>query len=127
MLSAIVQYAPYALKEGWQSGRQRFTDTALDALERFAPGLRSSIVAAELLTPADMEQEFRTVGGHWHHGDLAFDQFLMVRPVPGAAQYRTPVAGLYLCGAGCHPGGGVMGMAGRNAAQQVLQSGTHRD
>ncbi len=120
VLSAIVQYAPYALKEGWENGRQRFMDSALDTLERFAPGLRSCIVAAEVVTPADMEQEFRISGGHWHHGDLAFDQFLMVRPVPGAAQYRTPVAGLFLCGAGCHPGGGVMGVAGRNAAQQVL-------
>jgi phytoene dehydrogenase-like protein len=123
VLSAIVQYAPYALKEGWQSGRQRFMDAALNTLERVAPGLRGSIVAAELLTPADMEREFRISGGHWHHGELAFDQFLMVRPVPGAAQYRTPVDGLFLCGAGCHPGGGVMGIAGRNAAQQVLKSG----
>jgi phytoene dehydrogenase-like protein len=122
VLSAIVQYAPYALKEGWQNGRQRFMDAALDTLERFAPGLRGSIVAAELLTPADMEHDFRTSGGHWHHGDLAFDQFLMVRPVPGAAQYRTPLDGLFLCGAGCHPGGGVMGVAGRNAARQILAS-----
>jgi phytoene dehydrogenase-like protein len=120
VLSAIVQYAPYALKEGWQSGRRRCLDAALDELERYAPGLRGSIVGAELLTPADMEQEFGISGGHWHHGDLAFDQFLMVRPVPGAAQYRTPVEGLFLCGAGCHPGGGVMGIAGRNAAREVL-------
>jgi phytoene dehydrogenase-like protein len=120
VLSAIVQYAPYALKEGWENGRQRFLDTALDTLEGFAPGLRSCITTAELLTPADIEQEFRISGGHWHHGDLAFDQFLMVRPVPGAAQYLTPLEGLFLCGAGCHPGGGVMGIAGRNAAQQVL-------
>jgi phytoene dehydrogenase-like protein len=124
VLSAIVQYAPYALKEGWQSGRQRFLDTALDSLERYAPGLRGCIVGAELLTPADMETEFRMSGGHWHHGDLAFDQFLMVRPVPGAAQYRTPMNGLFLCGAGCHPGGGVMGVAGRNAAREVLTLGT---
>lgn len=123
VLSAIVQYAPYALKEGWQNGRQRFLDTALDSLERYAPGLRGCIVAAELLTPADMETEFRVSGGHWHHGDLAFDQFLMVRPVPGAAQYRTPMDGLFLCGAGCHPGGGVMGVAGRNAAREVLTLG----
>jgi phytoene dehydrogenase-like protein len=122
VLSAIVQYAPYALKEGWSSGRQSFMDTCLGTLEEFAPGLRGSVVGAELLTPPDMEREFRISGGHWHHGDLAFDQFLMVRPVPGAAQYRTPVDGLYLCGAGCHPGGGVMGIAGRNAARQVLQS-----
>jgi phytoene dehydrogenase-like protein len=121
VLSAIVQYAPYALKQGWQAQRQRFTDVCIDTLESVAPGLRSSIVGAELLTPVDMEREFRISGGHWHHGDLAFDQFLMVRPVPGAAQHRTPLEGLFLCGAGCHPGGGVMGIAGRNAAQQVLQ------
>jgi phytoene dehydrogenase-like protein len=122
VLSAILQYAPYALKEGWESGRQRFVDAALDSMERFAPGLRSCVIGAELLTPVDIEREFRISGGHWHHGDLAFDQFLMVRPVPGAAQYRTPMDGLYLCGAGCHPGGGVMGIAGRNAAQQVLKA-----
>jgi phytoene dehydrogenase-like protein len=121
VLSAIVQYVPYALKEGWESGRARLLQTALGSLETLSPGLRASVVGAELLTPPDLEREFRSSGGHWHQGDLAFDQFLMVRPVPGAAQYRTPLSGLYLCGAGCHPGGGVMGVAGRNAAQQVLQ------
>jgi phytoene dehydrogenase-like protein len=121
VLSAVVQYAPYALKAGWEAGRQGFLDAALDTLERFAPGLRGTVVAAEVSTPADMEREFRTSGGHWHHGDLAFDQILMVRPVPGAAQYQTPMAGLFLCGAGCHPGGGVMGIAGRNAAREVLK------
>ncbi len=121
VLSAILQYAPYSLKEGWQSGRQRLLEAALDSLERHAPGLRTGVIGAELLTPPDIEREFRISGGHWHHGDLAFDQFLMVRPVPGAAQYRTPLQGLYLCGAGCHPGGGVMGVAGLNAAQEVLK------
>ena len=121
VLSAIVQYAPYTLKEGWQNARQRFLDTALDTLEKYEPGLRSAIVFAEIATPVDLEREFRISGGHWHHGDLAFDQILMVRPVPGAAQYRAPIAGLFLCGAGSHPGGGVMGIAGRNAAQQVLK------
>jgi phytoene dehydrogenase-like protein len=120
VLSAIVQYVPYALEEGWESGRPRLLETVLDSLERLSPGLRDSVLSAELLTPPDLEREFRSSGGHWHHGDLAFDQCLMVRPVPGAAQYRTPIAGLFLCGAGCHPGGGVMGVAGRNAAHQVL-------
>jgi phytoene dehydrogenase-like protein len=121
VLSAIIQYAPYALAAGWEHERQRFTDLAIGSIERYAPGLRRTISCAEVLTPVDIEREFRITGGHWHHVDLAFDQFFMVRPLPGAAQYRTPVAGLYLCGAGCHPGGGVMGMAGRNAARQVLQ------
>jgi len=121
VLSAIVQYAPYALAAGWEPERQRFADLAIGTIERYAPGLRGTISCAEVLTPVDIEREFRITGGHWHHVDLAFDQFFMVRPLPGAAQYQTPVAGLYLCGAGCHPGGGVMGMAGRNAARQVLK------
>jgi len=120
VLSAIVQYVPYALAAGWAEGRQRCMDLAIDTLERHAPGLRRSIIAAELLAPPDLEREFGITGGHWHHADLALDQFYMVRPVPGATQYRTPVGGLYLCGAGCHPGGGVMGIAGRNAAHQLL-------
>jgi phytoene dehydrogenase-like protein len=125
VLSVILQYAPYSLREGWQTGRQRLMDIALDMLERHAPGLRAGVIEAELLTPPDIEREFRISGGHWHHGDLAFDQFLMVRPVPGAAQYRTPMQGLYLCGAGCHPGGGVMGVAGLNAAREVLKWKVH--
>jgi phytoene dehydrogenase-like protein len=124
VLSAVVQYAPYALKGGWDSARQPFIERCLDTLESVAPGLRSSVIASELVTPVDMEREYRNEGGHWHQGDLAFDQFFFVRPVPGAAQHRTPLPGLYLCGAGCHPGGGVMGVAGRNAAQQVLKAGS---
>jgi phytoene dehydrogenase-like protein len=122
VLSAVVQYAPYALRGGWENGRAGFLEAALKSLETVAPGLRECIVAAEVLTPVDLEREFRSSGGHWHHGDLAFDQFFMLRPVPGAAQYRTPVEGLYLCGAGCHPGGGVMGLAGRNAARGILEA-----
>ncbi len=120
VLSAVVQYAPYTLSAGWENERGRFTDRVIDTLETYAPQLRRSIVAAELLTPLDIERQFRIVGGHWHHAELALDQFYMVRPVPGAAQYATPVRGLFLCGAGCHPGGGVMGTAGRNAARQIL-------
>lgn len=121
VLSAVVQYAPYRLASGWESGRQRFLDVILATLETHAPGLRESVLAAELLTPADIEAQFRISGGHWHHTELALDQFFMVRPLAGAAQYRAPVGGLYLCGAGCHPGGGVMGIAGRNAARQILR------
>ncbi|HEY2684796.1 MAG TPA: NAD(P)/FAD-dependent oxidoreductase [Steroidobacteraceae bacterium] len=122
VMSVVAQYAPYALRGGWtEAARQGFTNAILDQLEALAPGLRESIAAVQLLTPLDLEASFGMSGGHWHHGDLAFDQFLMVRPVPGAAQYRTPLPGLYLCGAGCHPGGGVMGVAGRNAAAQVLK------
>jgi len=121
VMSVIVQYAPYALAGGWEGQRQAFTERIIETLVGFAPQLRESIAAAELLTPADIEREFRISGGHWHHAELALDQFLMVRPVPGAAQYRTPVPGLFLCGAGCHPGGGVMGLPGRNAARALMR------
>jgi phytoene dehydrogenase-like protein len=122
VLSAVVQYAPYDLAGGWDANRERFREVVLSALERFAPGLRRQVVAAELLTPLDIEREFRITGGHWHHGELTLDQFMMLRPVPGAQQYVMPVRGLYMCGAGCHPGGGVMGTAGRNAAGAILKN-----
>jgi phytoene dehydrogenase-like protein len=123
VISAIVQYVPYELAGcGWDQVRKRFTGLIVDLLEQYAPGLRSSVRAAELLTPPDLEREFRIRGGHWHHAELALDQFLMLRPVPGAAQYRTPLEGLYLCGAGSHPGGGVMGIAGHNAAREIIRA-----
>lgn len=127
VLSVIVQYVPYQLAQGgWEEQRQQLVERVIDQLDARAPGLRSTVLASELLTPADMEREFRISGGHWHHAELSLDQFLMVRPIPGAAQYRTPLQGLFLCGAGCHPGGGVMGIAGRNAARQVVKEGaTH--
>lgn len=120
VLSAIVQYAPRNLGAGWNESRAAFTEAIMDVLSCYAPDIREKTTAVELLTPEDLEYEFRLPGGHWHHGELSLDQFLMLRPVPKSAQYRTPVSGLYLCGAGCHPGGGVMGSAGRNAATAVL-------
>ncbi len=120
VLSAIVQYAPFDPRASSDTARKELLDHALAVLERAAPGLRRQVIASELLLPADIEREFRITGGHWHHGELALDQILMLRPVPGAAQYRMPVNGLWLCGAGCHPGGGIMGAAGRNAAKAVL-------
>jgi len=120
VLSAIVQYLPYQIGGGWDRGRQPCIETLIATLEDHAPGISSLVAGAELLTPQDIEQRFHIHGGHWHHGELAFDQFFMVRPVPGATQYSTPMAGLYLCGAGTHPGGGVMGYAGRNAARRIL-------
>jgi phytoene dehydrogenase-like protein len=122
VLSAIVQFVPYELKGGWtDAARDACRERAIDTIAAYAPDLRSHISHAELLTPADIERELRISGGHWHHGELAFDQFLMLRPVAGAPHYAMPVPGLYLCGAGCHPGGGVMGAAGRHAARAVLE------
>jgi len=121
VLSAIVQYAPYQLKGGWtDTARDRFMKTAIDKLAEYTPDLPQRITASELLTPADIEKEFHITGGHWHHGELTLDQFLFVRPVGGAAQYAMPLDGLYLCGAGSHPGGGISGAAGRNAARVIL-------
>jgi phytoene dehydrogenase-like protein len=121
VLSAVVQYAPCELKAGWSSeARDAFLDTAIDTIAAYAPDLRERITAAELLTPADIEKEFLISGGHWHHGELTLDQFMFVRPVVGFAQYSMPLDGLWLCGAGTHPGGGVSGACGRNAARMIL-------
>ncbi len=120
VLSAIVPFTPFAHESGWESQREPFIQVLVDCLERFAPGLGASVMAAELLLPADLEREYGMRGGHWHHGELALDQIMMMRPFPGATQYGTAVDGLYLCGAGTHPGGGLMGLAGRNAAREII-------
>lgn len=121
VLSAVVQYAPYERTGGWNDdARQEFESATIRALETYMPDISSRITASELLTPADIEREFHITGGHWHHGELTLDQFLFTRPVGGAQQYRMPLDGLYLCGAGAHPGGGVSGAAGRNAARAIL-------
>jgi phytoene dehydrogenase-like protein len=122
VMSAVVQYAPFALKGGWtDAARQRFLDTAMTTIAEYLPGIEQQVIASELLTPADIEAQFHISGGHWHHGELTLDQALFVRPVSGAAQYAMPLDGLFLCGAGAHPGGGVSGAAGRNAARTILQ------
>lgn len=120
VMSVVAQYAPAGLRGGWEAGGPAFRDRILAVLERHLPGLSARVLAAELLTPADLEARYRMPGGHWHHGELAVDQLMMLRPVHGAGQYATPVPGLYLCGAGSHPGGGVMGAAGLNAARRIL-------
>lgn len=120
VLSAVVQYAPYALTGGWDAQKPRYLEVLLDRLESAAPGIRGLVVGHQLLTPLDLERNYGLPKGHWHHGELAIDQLMMLRPVNSAARYAMPVAGVYLCGAGCHPGGGVMGAAGHNAAQAVL-------
>jgi phytoene dehydrogenase-like protein len=121
VLSAIVQYAPDELRAGWSdSAKREFERTVIERIARYAPGIESLVSASELLTPVDIEREFHISGGHWHHADLTLDQFLFVRPLNGAAQYALPLDGLFLCGAGSHPGGGVSGAAGRNAARTIL-------
>jgi phytoene dehydrogenase-like protein len=123
VLSAIVQFAPYDLKGGWEAHKEQFINQVIDAIRPYAPDISEHIVASELLTPVDLEREFHMKGGHWHHGEISLDQVMMMRPFPGATQYGTAVDGLYLCGAGSHPGGGVMGLAGRNAALEIIKRG----
>ena len=102
VLSAIVQWAPRELKSGWSDAHDSFAESVMDTLARFAPGIRNLVTHRELLTPQDIETEFLIEGGHWHHAELALDQSMMMRPVPGTAQYRSPVNDLWICGAGCH-------------------------
>ena len=122
VLSAQVMYVPYRLRGGWtDAARDQACAAAIDAIARYAPRIREQIVATEFLTPADIERECRVTGGHWHHAEFAIDQLLMMRPTYEAAQYRTPIPGLYLCGAGCHPGGDLTGVPGHNAAREMLR------
>jgi phytoene dehydrogenase-like protein len=120
VLSALAIYMPYDLRGGWDPARDRVAEALVDRIAAVAPDIRQRIVEKHLQTPADLESRFGLTGGHWHHGELAFDQLFMLRPVPGAAQYATPLPGLYLCGAGTHPGGGVSGIPGRNAARRIV-------
>ena len=121
VLSAVVQYAPYDLREGWEVGKPKFMAAIMAALEHHAPGIGESVVASELLTPVDIERQFRMPGGHWHHGELQVDQLLLNRPTFGVSGYDTPLEGLYLASAGSHPGGGISGLPGRNAARHILK------
>lgn len=123
VLSAHVMYVPRHLKGGWNdTARANMRERAIDTLASYAPGIRDRILHAELLTPGDLEQLYGVTGGHWHHTEFALDQALMMRPTYEAAQYATPIPGLYLCGAGCHPAGDLTGAAGHNAAQEVLKA-----
>ena len=121
VLTAFVQYAPYRLAEGrWKEERERLAERVTDAIAEFAPNFRRSVVARDILSPVDLEERFGLTEGNIFHGDLNLGQLFLGRPLPGWSRYRTPVRGLYLCGAGTHPGGGVTGAPGWNAARQVL-------
>lgn len=124
VLSAYVQFAPYALRGpiGWDSERNAFGDVVVETIERYAPGLRPLVVAREVITPLDLERGWGFTGGHIFHGELAIDQLLTMRPLLGWAQYRTPIEALYLCGSGTHPGTGMTGGSGANAAREILRS-----
>jgi phytoene dehydrogenase-like protein len=121
LISLFVQYAPYRLAEGsWETERDRFADRVIAALGEYAPNLPGSIEHRLALAPPDLEARFGLTGGHIFHGDLSPGQLFFGRPLVGWSRYATPIDGLYLCGSGTHPGGGVMGAPGHNAAQQIL-------
>ena len=121
VLSAHIMYVPHKLKGGWtEEARALLVQRAIDTVAIYAPAIRAQILHSELLTPLDLEQIHNVTGGHWHHTEFSADQLLMMRPTYEAAQYSTPIPGLYLCGAGSHPGGGLMGGPGHNAARQIL-------
>ena len=123
LMLAFSQYGPYELADGsWDDGgRDEYAARVLKALGEFAPTLESSVEHLEVLTPKDIEDRFGLIGGNIMQGELTPDQLFSFRPIPGHGDYRTPVAGMYLCGSGTHPGGGVMGVPGRNAASVILR------
>lgn len=124
VMSVLVQYAPYRLKNGtWDDRREEVGDTVADLLDGRIPGFRKIVLGREVLTPLDLERRFGLTGGHIYHGEMTPNQQIVLRPVPGWSQYRTPIAGLYLCGSGAHPGGGVTGAPGYNAAREILRDG----
>ena len=122
ILTCFVQYVPYKLREGdWDDKRELLGDRVVKKIAEYAPNVPGSIVARQVLTPLDLERTYGLTEGNIFHGDLRLEQLFFMRPVPGWSQYRTPIRGLYLCGAGAHPGGGVTGAPGRNAARQALR------
>ncbi|MFY9622154.1 MAG: NAD(P)/FAD-dependent oxidoreductase [Pyrinomonadaceae bacterium] len=140
VMSIHAQFAPYELRSAglgpaasadsmpeacgpdtWDSRREELGDVIVKALSAYAPNLKELIVGRQVLTPLDLEQTYGLSGGHIHHGEMSLDQLFAFRPVIGYARYRTPIAGLYLCGSGTHPGGGVTGAPGFNASREILK------
>jgi phytoene dehydrogenase-like protein len=123
IMSMFVQYAPYELKDGeWDSAaKNAFADRCFDIVEQYAPGFKNSVIDRQILTPQDLEATFNLTGGNIFQGAMNLDKLFMFRPVPGYAGYKMPIEGLYLCGSAAHPGGGVMGAPGWNAAREILR------
>ena len=138
VMSIYMQYAPYKLRPphhaqpqrvpgapvrdaDWDSQRDALGDTVINTLAEYAPDLPSLIEARDVITPKDLEQTYGLTGGHIFHGELALDQLFTMRPLLDWAQYRTPIKGLYLCGSGTHPGNGLTGVSGANAAREIIK------
>ncbi len=121
VMTVHLQYAPFALRDGtWETRREELGDLALATLEDYAPGLRSLVTARRILSPLDLERDYGLTGGHPLHAEPSLDSFFLWRPLFGHARYRLPVARLYLAGSGAHPGGGITGQPGQNAAREIL-------
>ena len=122
VMSIHAQFAPFELKKGnWETRRDELGDVVVNTVSDYAPRLKELIVGRKVMTPVDLAQTFKLTGGHIHHGEMSLDQLFAFRPVLGCAQYRTPIEGLYLCGAGTHPGGGVTGAPGFNASREIIR------
>jgi phytoene dehydrogenase-like protein len=122
IMGIFLQYAPYTLKgTTWDEQREPYSNRILDVIEEYCPNIRSIVVERQTLTPLDLERRFGLTGGNIFHGEMSLDQMFVLRPVAGWARYRTPVKGLYLCGSGAHPGGGVMGAPGHNCAREMIR------
>jgi phytoene dehydrogenase-like protein len=123
IMGIFLEYAPYTLRgASWDDLREPYADHVLGLIEEYAPNIRSIVLARQVLTPLDLERRFGLTGGNIFHGEMSLDQMFVMRPVAGWARYRTPIDGLFLCGSGAHPGGGVMGAPGFNAAREILKA-----
>ena len=121
VMSVIAQYAPYSLREGdWSTASEQFGDAVVDVLESVAPGIRKLVTHRQVITPPDLERDYGLTGGHPFHAEAGLDQFFLWRPLLGHARYRIALERLYLCGSGAHPGGGITGGPGQNAAREIL-------
>jgi phytoene dehydrogenase-like protein len=122
VISCFVQYAPYHLKDGtWDEQKDAFGDTVVNTLAEYAPNIKDIILHRQVVTPLDLEREWGLSEGNIFQGELTLEQLFFLRPAPGWAQYKTPVKNLYVCGSATHPGGGIMGAPGRNAALRILR------
>jgi phytoene dehydrogenase-like protein len=121
-MSMFIQYAPYLLNGAtWDELREPFADRCFDLLNEYAPNFKQSVIARQVLTPLDLERTFNLTGGNIFQGSMGLHQLFAFRPVAGWAGYKTPIKGLYVCGSAAHPGGGVIGAAGWNAARVILR------
>jgi len=122
VMGIFLQYAPYTLRDThWEHIREPYGDRVLDVITEYAPNMRNIVLERQVLSPLDLEQRFGIAGGNIFHGEMSLDQMFFMRPVAGWARYKTPIRGLWLCGSGTHPGGGVMGAPGFNCAREILR------